>query len=117
MALPTAGARAALGYLAQLIDGYREGMSTPLLVLPGKRRRVDKTCYDAANDAMLDDDDTRQKARVKFMQAYEGNMVVRGEGEDIWYQRLWRQLDSETFEAIILQSQRYLLPLFRFNQS
>ena len=107
----------ALGYLAQLIDGYREGMSAPLLVLPESGGAWIKTCYDAANDAMLDDDDTRQKARVKFMQAYEGNMVVRGEGEDIWYQRLWRQLDSETFEAIILQSQRYLLPLFRFNQS
>lgn len=107
----------ALGYLAQLIDGYREGMSAPLLVLPESGGTWIKTCYDAANDAMLDDDDTRQKARVKFMQAYEGNMVVRGEGEDIWYQRLWRQLDSETLEAIILQSQRYLLPLFRFNQS
>ncbi|HHE5698526.1 TPA: exodeoxyribonuclease V subunit gamma [Citrobacter amalonaticus] len=107
----------ALGYLAQLIDGYREGMSAPLLVLPESGGAWIKTCYDAANDAMLDDDDTRQKARVKFMQAYEGNMVVRGEGEDIWYQRLWRQLDSETLEAIILQSQRYLLPLFRFNQS
>lgn len=107
----------ALGYLAQLIDGYREGMSAPLLVLPESGGAWIKTCYDAANDAMLDDDDTRQKARVKFMQAYEGNMVVRGEGEDIWYQRLWRQLDSETLESIILQSQRYLLPLFRFNQS
>lgn len=107
----------ALGYLAQLIDGYREGMSAPLLVLPESGGAWIKTCYDAANDAMLDDDDTRQKARAKFMQAYEGNMVMRGEGEDIWYQRLWRQLDSETFEAIILQSQRYLLPLFRFNQS
>lgn len=107
----------ALGYLAQLIDGYREGMSAPLLVLPESGGAWIKTCYDATNDAMLDDDDTRQKARVKFMQAYEGNMVVRGEGEDIWYQRLWRQLDSGALEAIILQSQRYLLPLFRFNQS
>ena len=107
----------ALGYLAQLIDGYREGMSAPLLVLPESGGAWIKTCYDAANDAMLDDDDTRQKARVKFMQAYEGNMVVRGEGEDIWYQRLWRQLDPETLESIILQSQRYLLPLFRFNRS
>ncbi|MDI8954241.1 hypothetical protein MJO10_28965, partial [Salmonella enterica subsp. enterica serovar Anatum] len=42
-----------------------------------------------------DDDDTLQKARTKFLQAYEGNMMVSGEGEDIWYQRLWRQLESE----------------------
>ena len=66
---------------------------------------------------MLDDDATLQKARSKFLQAYEGNMMVRGEGDDIWYQRLWRQLDADTQEAIVLQSQRYLLPIFRFNQS
>lgn len=43
--------------------------------------------------------------------------MVRGEGDDIWYQRLWRQLTPETMEAIVEQSQRFLLPLFRFNQS
>lgn len=43
--------------------------------------------------------------------------MVRGEGDDIWYQRLWRQLDAATLETIVLQSQRYLLPIFRFNQS
>ncbi|STI80300.1 exodeoxyribonuclease V gamma subunit [Escherichia coli] len=39
--------------------------------------------------------------------------MVRGEGDDIWYQRLWRQLTPETMEAIVEQSQRFLLPLFR----
>ncbi|HBL4692367.1 exodeoxyribonuclease V subunit gamma [Citrobacter sedlakii] len=107
----------ALGYLAQLIEGYREGMSAPLLVLPESGGAWIKACYDAANDAMLEDDDTRQKARTKFLQAYEGNMIVRGEGDDIWYQRLWRQLEPDTLEMILAQSQRYLLPLFRFNQS
>jgi exodeoxyribonuclease V gamma subunit len=107
----------AMFYLAQLIDGYREGMSSPLLVLPESGGAWIKTCYDAANDAMLEDDDTRQKARSKFLQVYEGNMMVRGEGDDIWYQRLWRQLEPDTLETIVSQSQRYLLPLFRFNQS
>ncbi|MEG1123775.1 MAG: exodeoxyribonuclease V subunit gamma [Citrobacter sp.] len=107
----------AMFYLAQLIDGYREGMSAPLLVLPESGGAWIKTCYDAANDAMLEDDDTRQKARSKFLQVYEGNMMVRGEGDDIWYQRLWRQLEPDTLETIVSQSQRYLLPLFRFNQS
>ncbi|MEG1419735.1 MAG: exodeoxyribonuclease V subunit gamma [Citrobacter sp.] len=105
----------AMFYLAQLIDGYREGMSAPLLVLPESGGAWIKTCYDAANDAMLEDDDTRQKARSKFLQVYEGNMMVRGEGDDIWYQRLWRQLEPDTLETIVSQSQRYLLPLFRFN--
>ncbi|HCT3930726.1 TPA: exodeoxyribonuclease V subunit gamma [Citrobacter koseri] len=114
---PPLEAEQALTYLAQLIDGYREGMSSPLLVLPESGGAWIKACYDAANDAMLDDADTLQKARTKFLQAYEGNMVIRGEGDDIWYQRLWRQLEPKTIESIISQSQRYLLPLFRFNQS
>ena len=87
------------------------------MVLPESGGAWLKTCYDAQNDAMLDDDSTLQKARTKFLQAYEGNMMVRGEGDDIWYQRLWRQLTPETMEAIVEQSQRFLLPLFRFNQS
>ncbi len=107
----------AMAYLAQLIEGYREGMSSPLLVLPESGGAWIKACYDAENDVMLDDDDTLQKARTKFLLAYEGNMMVSGEGEDIWYQRLWRQLESETLQAIIAQSRHYLLPLFRFNQS
>ncbi|TGB83483.1 exodeoxyribonuclease V subunit gamma [Escherichia sp. E3659] len=114
---PPLAAEQALHYLSQLIEGYREGMSTPLLVLPESGGAWLKTCYDAENDAMLDDESTLQKARSKFLQAYEGNMMVRGEGDDIWYQRLWRQLTPETMEAIVKQSQRFLLPLFRFNQS
>lgn len=114
---PPLAAEQALHYLSQLIEGYREGMSAPLLVLPESGGAWLKTCYDAQNDAMLDDDSTLQKARTKFLQAYEGNMMVRGEGDNIWYQRLWRQLTPETMEAIVEQSQRFLLPLFRFNQS
>ncbi|EHT4086889.1 exodeoxyribonuclease V subunit gamma [Escherichia coli] len=114
---PPLAAEQALHYLSQLIEGYREGMSAPLLVLPESGGAWLKTCYDAQNDAMLDDDSTLQKARTKFLQDYEGNMMVRGEGDDIWYQRLWRQLTPETMEAIVEQSQRFLLPLFRFNQS
>ena len=114
---PPLAAEQALHSLSQLIEGYREGMSVPLLVLPESGGAWLKTCYDAQNDAMLDDDSTLQKARTKFLQAYEGNMMVRGEGDDIWYQRLWRQLTPETMEAIVEQSQRFLLPLFRFNQS
>ncbi|MBB2412119.1 exodeoxyribonuclease V subunit gamma [Escherichia marmotae] len=114
---PPLAAEQALHYLSQLIEGYREGMSAPLLVLPESGGAWLKTCYDAEHDVMLDDESTVQKARTKFLQAYEGNMMVRGEGDDIWYQRLWRQLTPETMEAIVEQSQRFLLPLFRFNQS
>ena len=114
---PPMEAEQALGYLSLYIEGYRQGMNKPLLLLPESGGAWIKACYDAQNDAMLTDEASLQKARSKFMQAYEGNMMVRGEGEDVWYQRLWRALEPEYFEAITEEAQRYLLPLFRFNQS
>ncbi|TMQ90971.1 hypothetical protein, partial [Escherichia coli] len=82
------------------IEGYREGMSAPLPVFPESGGSLLKTCYDAQNDAMLDDDSTLQKARTKFLQAYEANIMVRGEVDDICYQRLWLQLTPKTMTAL-----------------
>ena len=107
----------AQGYLNDLVDGYLQGMSKPLLLLPESGGAWLKVCYDAEKDVMLMDEETQQKAHSKFLQAYEGNMVVSGEGADVWYQRLWRTLEAEYYEEILTQTQRYLLPVFRFHQS
>ena len=107
----------ARAFLDDLVAGYLKGMTEPLLLLPESGGAWIKACYDVANNAILRDDETQLKARSKFLQAYEGNMVVSGEGADIWYQRLWRTLEPEYYEAIIAQAERYLLPIFRFNQS
>ena len=114
---PPLSATEAHGYLAELVKGYRLGMMQPLLFLPESGGAWLKACFDAESNALLMDDETQQKARSKFLQAYEGNMVVSGEGSDIWYQRLWRTLENEQYEAIIEQTQRYLLPVFRYHQS
>ncbi|HEY4466803.1 MAG TPA: exodeoxyribonuclease V subunit gamma [Klebsiella sp.] len=107
----------AQGYLNDLVDGYLQGMSEPLLLLPESGGAWLRACYDAEKDVMLMDEETQQKARSKFLQAYEGNIVVSGEGADVWYQRLWRTLEPEYYEEILAQTQRYLLPVFRFHQS
>jgi exodeoxyribonuclease V gamma subunit len=112
---PPLPADRALEHLEELVAGYLQGMNQPLLLLPESGGAWVKACYDAANSVMLTDDVTLQKARSKFLQAYEGNMIVRGEGDDVWYQRLWRTLEPEYFDAITEEAQRYLLPLFKFN--
>jgi exodeoxyribonuclease V gamma subunit len=114
---PPLAADEAMKYLAELVAGYREGMSQPLLFLPESGGAWLKSCYDSENNVILWDEEAQQKARSKFMQAWEGNMVVRGESADVWYQRLWRTLESENVEAIIAQAERYLQPVFRFHQS
>ncbi len=114
---PPLPAEEALHYLAQLVDGYLQGMNQPLLLLPESGGAWVKACYDAEKGVMLTDEASLQKARSKFLQAYEGNMIVRGEGDDVWYQRLWRTLEPEYYDAITEEAQRYLLPLFKFNAS
>ncbi|MEL4012695.1 exodeoxyribonuclease V subunit gamma [Dryocola clanedunensis] len=103
-------------YLQQLIEGYLEGLSQPLLLLPNSGGAWIKACYDQANDAILWDEQTQQKARAKLLAAWEGNQMVEGEGADVWLQRLYRTLDNDYYEAVIHEAERYLLPLFRFNQ-
>ncbi|MGP3590763.1 exodeoxyribonuclease V subunit gamma [Vagococcus sp. WN89Y] len=113
---PALAREQAMEYLTLMIEGYREGMAKPLLLLPESGGAWIKVCYDAKNDAMVKDEETLQKAQSKFLQAYEGNMVMRGEGDDVWYQRLWRTLDPDYYAEITQQAQRFLLPLYRHHQ-
>ncbi|MBR7404533.1 hypothetical protein G3W30_28420, partial [Klebsiella pneumoniae] len=64
---PPMEAEQALGYLSLYIEGYRQGMNKPLLLLPESGGAWIKACYDAQNDAMLTDEASLQKARSKFM--------------------------------------------------
>ncbi len=113
---PSLEAEQAKSYLLQLIEGYREGLNQPLLLLPNSGGAWIKACYDPAFDAILWDEQTQQKAKNKLLAAWEGNLMVEGEGADIWLQRLYRTLDNDYYEAIIREAERYLLPLFRFNR-
>lgn len=106
----------AKSWLSQLLAGYKEGLRQPLLLLHNSGGAWIKACYDPLNNAILWDEETQQKARTKLLAAWEGNHMVEGEGADIWLQRLYRTLDAEYYDAIITEAERYLLPLFRFNQ-
>ncbi|RPH21999.1 exodeoxyribonuclease V subunit gamma [Buttiauxella warmboldiae] len=106
----------ATGYLQQLIEGYRRGLTQPLLLLPVSGGAWIKACYEPANDAILWDEQTQQKAKSKLLAAWEGNQRVEGEGADIWLQRLYRTLEPDYYEAIIKEAECYLLPLYRFNR-
>ena len=104
-------------YLAELVEGYKRGLSQPLLLLSQSGGAWLTACYDRQQDTILWDEQTQQKARNKLIAAFEGNAMIEGEGTDIWLQRLYRSLDDGYYETIISEAENYLLPVFRFNQS
>lgn len=102
--------------LSEMIKGYRQGLSEPLILLPDSGGAWLKACYDPITDSIGWDEETQRKARQKLIQTWEGNQTVGGEGTDIWLQRLWRTLDEDYYDAILREAQRWLLPMFRYQR-
>lgn len=104
-------------YLSQLIEGYKQGINQPLMLLPQSGGAWLRACYDPHQDAILWDEPTQLKARSKLIAVWEGNAVAAGERADIWLQRLHRSLEDNYYQAIIREAEQYLMPVLRFNQS
>lgn len=113
---PPLAAEEAMAHLSGLVAGYREGMCRPLLFVPESGGAWLKSCYDAEDDVISRDDEAQLKARSKFMQAWEGGVMINGEGDDVWYQRLWRTLEPQHYQAITAEVERFLLPMLRFSR-
>ncbi len=101
----------AIQWLNLFIDGYREGMSQPLLLLPKTGGAWLSACLDKESRQILWDEETQAKARVKLLLAWQGGQQMHGEGSDPYVYRLLRLLDEAHLERIMLQAQRYLLPI------
>ncbi|KGA35836.1 exonuclease V subunit gamma [Pectobacterium brasiliense] len=111
-ALPEAQARE---HLAVMLDGYRQGMSKPLLLLNKAGSAWLAECYDRESDSLRSDEEAQNKARARLLQAWQGNMGMRGEGEDYYLQRIIRELDEKRMNEVIEAAQIWLLPPFRSN--
>ncbi|MEH2919653.1 exodeoxyribonuclease V subunit gamma [Samsonia erythrinae] len=102
-------------WLMAMLAGYRQGMNEPLLLLNKAGGAWLAECYDRESDSLRWDEETQAKARARLLQAWQGNMKVRGEGEDYYLQRIVRELDEKRMSEIIEAAQVWLLPAFRFN--
>lgn len=111
-ALPLEEAQA---WLERYIQGYRQGMRSPLLLLPKTGGAWLEASYDEKSAAILHDENTQAKARIKLLQAWQGNMQVEGEGSDPYLARLFRTLDEATVRTITDNAEAWLLPLVQIN--
>lgn len=102
-------------FLQQLVEGYREGMNTPLLLLNRAGGAWLSQSYDGDAHAIDWREPCQLLARDKLTQAWLGDGRAPGEGQDPYLQRLMRQLDPAHIHEIIQAANTYLLPSFSRN--
>jgi exodeoxyribonuclease V gamma subunit len=112
---PALPAEQAREWLGRYVEGYQQGMCSPLLLLPRTGGAWLEACYDEKTRQLLTDDGTQAKARIKLLQAWQGNMQIEGEGSDPYLARLFRTLDDEIVQQISHNAEIWLLPLLQMN--
>lgn len=113
---PALNAEQARELMALMIEGYRQGMDRPLLLLNRTGGAWLEAIYDRDADSLRMDEDSARKARLKLLDAWQGNLMVAGEGEDYYLQRIVREMDGARMEQVTAAAQTWLLPPLRWNQ-
>lgn len=108
----------AMAWLRKYIQGYRQGLCIPLLLLAKTGGAWLNACYDKTTSCLLTDEESRVKARYKLLQVWQGNIQQQGERNDPYLQRLLRpELEDEQIQQICHIAEQWLCPLLRFKQS
>ncbi len=102
-------------HLQILIDGYRQGLCSPLKLLTKSGWAWLSICFDKASGTVNNDPEVQNKGINKLVQTWQGDGRVPGEGQDPYIQRVMRQLDTENIQSIIAEAQRFLLPVLQHN--
>lgn len=99
-------------YLEQLIAGYCKGLNTPLLLLNQSGWNWLSACFDKKTKQYdFASEEIQQKALSILMQSLQGSSMKRGEMEDDYVLRICRNIDQHLIQALLENTQRYLLPM------
>ncbi|MEQ4621142.1 exodeoxyribonuclease V subunit gamma [Providencia vermicola] len=102
----------AKNYLEQLIAGYCKGLNTPLLLLNQSGWNWLSACFDKKTKQYdFASEEIQQKALSILMQSLQGSSMKRGEMEDDYVLRICRNIDQHLIQALLENTQRYLLPM------
>ncbi len=113
--LPLPQAQAA-ACLEQLVNGYLQGMNSPLLLLKGCGGSW-LTASLGADNQLLSDEETQRKALQKLSDAWTGNFLVPGESSDPYLQRLCRELNPPVINAICSAATEWYLPVIQAHEA
>ncbi|WP_457913708.1 exodeoxyribonuclease V subunit gamma [Candidatus Gillettellia adelgis] len=102
-------------YLSELIEGYQYGLSQPLILLHKSGWAWLKTCYHPKTQQIDWQHKVQLKAQDKLLQNWYGNQYMSGERDDPYIQRVLSHLKKIDLAQILLETERYLLPIARYN--
>ncbi len=101
--------------LIPLIEGYRHGMTEPLLLLPKTGWTWLSNSFSQENGGIDWSEETQEKARLRMMLTWQGDQRIDGEGADPYIQRVMRVMDEHRLEVIQQNSVRFYLPWLERN--
>lgn len=113
---PSIDQDAALETLKKYVEGFRQGMGQPLMLLNKSGGAWLEASYDKKTQQLLTDDVTQLKARNKLLQAWQGGYQQEGEGSDPYLQRLCRVLDETQLQQITEAATQWYLPVLQAHQ-
>ncbi|VAY02177.1 RecBCD enzyme subunit RecC [Arsenophonus endosymbiont of Aleurodicus dispersus] len=102
-------------YLQQLINGYQEGMNSPLPLLLKSGWNLLMSCYNKkSNQFDFNSEAIWQKAKIQLIQSLQGTYNHPGEMKDSYISRAFSKIDNNLLETIKKKALTYLLPMAIF---
>ncbi|MFP3036731.1 MAG: exodeoxyribonuclease V subunit gamma [Arsenophonus sp.] len=107
-------------YLQQLINGYQDGMNSPLALFTKSGWNWLISFYDKKNHQFNfeSSDDISKKAKIQLIQSLEGTYNQPGEMmKDSYIRRAFNKIDNNLIKKIQINAHTYLLPLAIFSKN
>lgn len=99
-------------YLQQLINGYQEGMNSPLPLFNKSGWNWLMSCYNKKSEQFdFESEAVLQKAKMQLIHSLQGTYNQPGEMEDSYIGRAFSKIDSNLLETIQKKARTYLLPM------
>ncbi|MFP3019171.1 MAG: exodeoxyribonuclease V subunit gamma [Arsenophonus sp.] len=104
-------------YLQQLINGYQEGMKSPLPLFNKSGWNWLMSCYNKKNDQFdFESDSVLQKAKIQLIQSLQSLYNKQSEMKDSYVRRVFNKIDNNLIEMIQKNARTYLLPIAIFRK-
>lgn len=107
----------AIALLKRYIEGYRKGLSEPLLLMTKSGWAWLTSCFDETKQQLDESEEIQEKAHQAFLNVLEGNYSREGECQDDYYQRVFESPNEAEIKEIKALATTYLMPLLIYRES